>query len=144
MDKQFTIPVGSNHYCGPAALAYIMRSHPDEAARIFRRLSGKRAIRGVTNTLMLRAISALGFRAVPVTSTFYGWRGAKIAPTLRAFLDGRDQDGEYLVTITGHYIVVVIDGWRTTVFDNKFREGKSVYVCPYLRRKVRSAWRIEK
>lgn len=135
-DEQFTIPYGSNTYCGPAALAYVTRTDPDTAARHLRRVGNKRAIFGVSNTLLLKTLCALGVR-------YSSFIEGKKPPTLGRWLT-RHAEGEYIVNITGHYIVVVIDDISCLVFDNRYHLGKSVYACPYLRRKVRAAWRIER
>ena len=70
--EHYTIPFGRNEYCGPAALAYLLRTDPDTAARKLRDASGKRAICGTPRTAMLlvllseqKAVTQLN-RAFPV------------------------------------------------------------------------------
>lgn len=145
METGYTIPKGSNSYCGPAALAYITRTDPDTAAYRFRKASGKRAIRGVTNRLMLTVLADLGVRftyAVPISLSRYNPRlfNRVGTGTLKQWWLSTETEGLYLINITGHYIV--LDGWR--VFDNMHRNGISVHTCPYLRRRVKAAWRIER
>jgi hypothetical protein len=143
-DEQFTIPYGSNTYCGPAALAYVTRTTPDESARHLRRVGNKRSIRGVSNTLLLKTLTDLGVRysdAGPrVCYTSGTGRQLREKPTFKQWWLGTDKGTEYIVNITGHYIVLHND----VVFDNRFHLGKALHLCPYLRRRVRMAWRIER
>lgn len=134
MQNNFTIPRGSNSYCGPAVLAYITRTDPDTAAAHFRRWSRKKAIRGVSNELMLFVIKQLGLKPT------FALPAAMRKPTLKQWWLSTEPDGLYVINITGHFIV--LDGAR--VYDNTFREGKAFHVCPYLQRKVRAVWRIER
>lgn len=43
--ETFTISYGRNNYCGPCALAYVLKTDPDSAAALLRKASGKRSIR---------------------------------------------------------------------------------------------------
>jgi hypothetical protein len=151
IDTGYTIPYGRNSYCGPAALAYVGRSDPDTITARLRALSGKRAIKGVTNTLLLKAVLALG-----LSFKYVGYQQvlpprirtrAKDCLTLRQWiLLNCTEDGEYIVNITGHYVVIVRQTNVLTsfvMFDNRFRQGKHACFCPYLRRRVRTAWKIE-
>ncbi len=120
MKENFTIPTGSNSYCGPAALAYLTRTDPDTAAALFRFWGRKRAIKGVSNSLMLFVMKQEGLMAV------YAVPQCLRRPTLKQWWLSTEPDGLYLINITGHYIV--LDGFR--VYDNFFRGGKSIHVCP--------------
>lgn len=141
---QFTIPYGSNTYCGPAALAYVTRTHPDVAAGHLRRVGNVRAIRGVANSLLLKTMTDLGVRysdAGPrVYFTASTGRQFREKPTFKQWWLGTKKDAEYIINITGHYIILHND----VVFDNRFHLGKPLHQCPYLRRRVKMAWRIER
>lgn len=129
----YFIPFGNNRYCGPAALAYLLRTDPDAAAALLRWVSGKRAIRGMARGYMLAALREYGM--VP------SLLDVKPAITLRRWLDEVQPsvtEAEYLVIITGHYLVVHGDRW----FDNRCHYGKPHARSPYLRRRVQRAWRI--
>jgi hypothetical protein len=134
MTESFTIPYGRNHYCGPAALAYVLRSDPDEAARLLRQVSGKRSIHGVTNVNLDAALQAAQVRFVR-TATGNGRLPTRCLPTLARWYNTVPL-GEYIVCVTGHYIVV--DGER--MFDNRHHQGKPMALCPYLRRRVKMSW----
>jgi hypothetical protein len=143
--QSYTIPRGHNSYCGPSALAYLTRTDPDYAAAQFRKWSHKRSIKGVSNSLMLFTLRMLGFKPFeavprslrPIDNT--RWPSVRY-PTFKQWWLSTEEEAVYLVNITGHYIV--LDGLR--VYDNRFREGQAFHVCPYLNRRVKAAWRIEK
>jgi len=132
--ETFTIPFGRNNYCGPCALAYVLGSDPDSAAALLRKMSGKRSIRGVSNSLLIEAIWGAGVKprlAFPI--------GNVPRPQLRSWLATRENPaGLYIVNITRHYIVVN----RDQMFDNRFHLGKPLEKCPYLLRRVVNAWLV--
>lgn len=140
MKENFTIPVGSNSYCGPAAFAYLTKTDPDTAAREMRIRSGRTAIKGVPNWLILSVLAGRGIRTIPVRPwSLYQWAGHGKYPTFKQWWLATEPDGLYLINITGHYIVLD----RCRVYDNRYRTGKAFHVCPYLQRRVKAAWRIE-
>jgi hypothetical protein len=51
---------------------------------------------------------------------------------------GPKADHEYIVTVTGHYLIVHGDRY----FDNGCHLGKPVERCPYLNKTVKRAWRV--
>lgn len=132
MEDAYTIPYGRNSYCGPAALAYVLRSDPDRAAQRLREVTGKRSIKGLSNHDLLKTMHDLG---VSYSSFIEDIK----RPTLLRWID-KMPSGEYIVNITDHYIVVHDE----VVFDNRFHLGKSIHACPYLRCRVKAAWRIER
>ena len=127
----------SNHYCGPAALAALAGIHVDEAARMLREASGKRAVKGIAVRHVLRALTWQGLRA----STLHSLGGPRptLTQALRGVLKTRKPREKYLVMITGHFIA--IQGRR--LVDNKHPEGIALTACPYRRRRVKGVWRIE-
>lgn len=136
--EEYTIPFTKNRFCGPAALAYVMRSDPDTAAALLRKVSGKRAIMRLTQNFMLEAMVSLKLSVKVVMPK--GAVGTRKFPTLSQWLEDMDPDKEYIVTITGHYIVI----HRGMVFDSKFHLGKPIAKCPYLRCRVRMAWAVSR
>jgi hypothetical protein len=137
-DERFTIPYGKNTYCGPAALAYILRESPDVAAARLRDVSGRRSIRGTHRQHMLSALERANVFAVPAMPP------TRLNPRLGQYLRhlGHPHSpirGEYLIVVTGHYIVVH-DG---LYFDNRCHLGKPLDRCPYLLKRVRAAWQID-
>jgi hypothetical protein len=137
--SEYTIPYGRNHYCGPAALAYVLRSDPDHAAGLLRKVSGKRSIHGVTNVQLEAVLRLAGivFAKPAPTQGLDGATARTPLPTLARWYDAAPP-GEHIVCITGHYLV--IHGHR--MFDNRCHLGKPMALCPYLRRRVKAAWRI--
>ncbi len=143
-NPNYTIPHGRNHYCGPAALAYLLRTCPDTAAYILRDVTKRRAIHGTTSTEMIRALDRYGLKAIP-----RAWRRSDVpAPlrrnqrTLAEWLEVAKPEPhqEYLVVVTGHWIVVHGSRW----FDNRCHLGKPLALCPYLRKRVPGAYLIKK
>ena len=130
----FTIPYGRNNYCGPCALAYVLKTDSDSAAALLRKVSGKRSIRGVSNGHLTEAIWVAGVRtrlAFPIGNVPH--------PQLRRWLSTREDPAAlYIVNITHHYIVV----HGNQVFDSRFHLGKPLEKCPYLLRRVVNAWRV--
>jgi hypothetical protein len=93
---------GHNRYCGPAALSAICRIDTAKAAEVLREVTGKRAIKGVWEGQMVKALRKLGYRAlqlnVPADISLAAWlkanplreRGTKV----------------YLIAAGHHYITV--------------------------------------
>jgi hypothetical protein len=134
----YTIPYGKNTWCGPAALAYLLRTDPDAAAACIRKITGRDRVIGTPRSAMLKALEAHGC-SLAVRSAY---RRGRAAPTLRRWLElvNPQADAEYLVMITHHYIVVHGSRW----FDNHCHLGKTHDKSPHLRCRVRQAWKITK
>jgi len=68
--EEYTIPYGSkNRYCGPNALAYLMCSDPDTAARLLRKVSRKKAIMVTGYKHMHAALADTGLHYAAVMPT---------------------------------------------------------------------------
>lgn len=140
----YTIPHGKNRYCGPAALAYLLRTCPDTAAYILRDITKKRAIYGTTSVQMIAALDRYGLHAIPRARrrADVSVKDRRNQRTLAQWLElekPRPQD-EYLVVVTGHWIVIHGSRW----FDNRCHLGKPLALCPYLRKRVPGAYLIKK
>lgn len=59
--KPLNRPPGANRYCGPAAISFITGLSTDEAAQLFRRISGRHAITGTGSGEISSALRACGF-----------------------------------------------------------------------------------
>ncbi|MHB1743774.1 MAG: hypothetical protein ACYCRE_03265 [Acidobacteriaceae bacterium] len=127
-------PVRAQQLLWAIALAYVLKTGPDSAAALLRKVSGKRSIRGVSNGHLTEAICAAGVRtrlAFPIGNVPH--------PQLRRWLSIREDPAAlYIVNITHHYIVV----HGNHVFDSRFHLGKPLEKCPYLLRRVVNAWRV--
>jgi hypothetical protein len=131
----YEIPYGKNTYCGPAALAYLMRSDPDTAARLLREVSGTPAIKGIYAGWMVEALRKVGLNA---------WVWDRKESTLSEWVDRYQPkpNQEYLLSVSRskrdgqHYIVVHGDRY----FDNACLQGEPISACPYL--KLNCAWKI--
>jgi hypothetical protein len=133
MDREFTVPFGGNRYCGPFALAHILRTDTNRASAELRKVSGKRYVKGVRSKYVLEVLNAHGFALVDETPH----PSVQLQTWMRDYWS--DPDGLYPVNITGHYLIV--DGGE--YFDNACHLGKPLERCPHLRRKVKSIWSIK-
>lgn len=131
-----------NHFCGPAAISVLTGCTAECAVEWFRLRREKRAgptptgrprqIRGVYNNEMRWVLTQLGY-----TSRETGYWTRDNAPTLAAFLNGRDRQATLLVVYGRHLVVMrgnmaVDDGRRLWVSD-----------LPRRRARVSRAWVIE-
>lgn len=124
--------IGSNHFCGPGALAIITGHSTGDCARVLRQVSGKRSIMRIAVPYMLQAMDKLGIQHGPMIEPARGTALSRFMVT--------HSHGRYLVVITGHYCV--IDTTTCQVCDNH-----TIYPLPiakYSRQGhwVRKAWRI--
>lgn len=129
----YEIPFGKNNWCGPAALAYVLRTDPDTAAAEIRKAGGRTAIKATYATEISGVLTANLVPYAPITGQ------EKTLNQWLKWVDIRESD-EYLVFITGHFIVV--HGER--YFDNRCHFGNPLSFCPYLKKRVVRAWKIEK
>jgi len=124
-------------FCGPAAISAITGCLVSEAKTILREVSGRRAIRGVSNSNMRKALWRLGYRMASVEP-----RTTKDKPTLASWLEARQERGLCerlcLVNTTGHYITVQGD----RAVDNWMKLPTPVDEFNHRRARVRKAWEI--
>ena len=125
--------IGSNRFCGPAALASLLGISTDEAAQQLRGVSGKRAIYGVRERYMLLVLDQQGLaRPVPLT------RRVRVID----WIEG-ESDGDYLVVVGNHYLTVAKDVGVCVVCDNTTVYPLLIHHSRQGRRFVKQAWRIE-
>lgn len=99
-------------WCGPAALAYLCGLTYEEAERAILRArkrhgNDRKIIRGVWTS-----------NIIPTLNRFYTVQGVHVEgkPNLRKWIEwDRRPKSVYLVTVTGHYVVVSSKG----IFDNQ-------------------------
>lgn len=60
--KPVNRPTGQNRFCGPAAISIVTGMETDEAARLLRHVSGRKAIKGTSSYCMARAFLMCGVR----------------------------------------------------------------------------------
>lgn len=114
-----------NRYCGPAALSALTGLPTDTTSELLRRVTGKRAITGVGDEVMIKTLHRLGFVLTRAD------RYERSRPTLAAWLEGdrmkRPASNTYLVSAGNHWQVIQGDLYvcgqslSITTVDNKFR-----------------------
>lgn len=123
--------------CGPAAISAITGCLVSEAKTILREVSGRRAIRGVNNSNMRKALRRLGYLMVSVEP-----RTTKEKPTLAFWLEARQGRGLRerlcLINTTGHYLTVQGD----RIVDNWMKLPTPIEQFHQPRKRVRRAWKI--
>jgi hypothetical protein len=153
--ETYRIPDGQDKWCGPAALAYLLRSDPDTAANLLR-------AEGYVDEVclpewMFQALKKAGYGAEPVmpkkvpkpryTVTMRdddgramarGYRGPRF--TLARWLQYAKPkfDEEFIIGVTGHWLVI----HGGLCFDSACRDGRPLEKCPYLRHTLYDAHRI--
>jgi len=139
--------MAANGYCGPFALAYVLRVSTGDAAAILRKLTGKRAIIGVTVAQMHGALQDHCKRVLAwpqgkakwpsqlPPSYFNAHTFGAAQPTVREFWEAfGGPDRVYVLDVPGHYMV--LDGDR--LYDNN---GTALASEHYKNRcHVRIAW----
>jgi hypothetical protein len=134
-------------WCGPYALATLTRCTYTEAVDLIRTYRGER---GYTDSGRRRPVKSV---AIQELSGILGknedeflFRGSGYAyPTLTQWLHGplsqpRDVWTQYLVLVTGHFIVVAGDLWTDNWCDGAWYPLSE---CPYKRKRVRGYVRVQ-
>lgn len=116
-------------WCGPAALSAALAIRTTEARKIIRSCSMRKHLKAVTYGEMEHAVASQGIKTI---STSFP-RTATDCPTLKSWLETRDESCTYLVCITGHWIAVRGNHWVC----NMNRMGRLLENCPYMRTRVR-------
>ncbi len=130
--------IGSNSFCGPAALASAFGMETGDAARLIREISGKVKVFGVSNKYMRLAIARLTqgrYRDIHVDETK--------RPSLERFCAGLPS-GRYIVCVTGHYcaVDVSLDRSDIQVCDNHTIYPLALERYSRRRKHVKTAWSL--
>ena len=131
---------GDNTYCGPAALALITGQPVSNATSAIRFITGQSAVRGVTQRDLLRSISMFGKLPVVVPKNYVRDTNPTLAYVLRsAGLRDRRPDTVFLITLTGHFIV--LKGRK--IYDNHNPEGVFLRKYQHRRKRVKAVFQIQ-
>jgi ABC-type bacteriocin/lantibiotic exporter with double-glycine peptidase domain len=108
-----SVNIGQNKYCGPAVLSILTGKSTDECARVISSINGKYTIEGVELKHLLLAAERLGFdsEGINPAANLYGTL-VSLAP----------RDGVYIVTITGHFVVIEVKDKKIYFCDNHTKE----------------------
>lgn len=131
--------IGTNRYCGPAALAILTGLDTDACATMLRMVSGKRYIKGIAKRHMLKCLQNLNLSTTNVSIGFKPHPLQTFGLPLNKWIDTVSA-ATYLVIIANHFVVV--DAKFGMVCDN----GTVYPLCiDRYRQKgkhVKKAWRI--
>lgn len=136
-DDEYTIPFGNNNYCGPCALAYILRTDPDTAAAKLREVSGKRAIRRIHHKYMLEVLHRQDIQYLPLMPYLAKGAGRRSC-RLGTWVKDQPRDAEFLIVTSNHFVVI----HRGMVYDSFKHLGVPVERSEWARTFVRGAWWI--
>lgn len=129
-----SVAKGSNRYCGPAALSIITGMDTGRCAKFFRKISGKRAIRGLHHHHMLRGLEILGYEA----------HACAILPkqNLRKWAEENCMIFEplYLLSVGHHYALVQKNRYCCGIVKDPVPLTES----PYIRKRVNRVWIISR
>jgi hypothetical protein len=130
-----------NRYCGPCALAAISNRQTDYAAKLLRKITGKRSITGTSHWAVHRALHEMGFGVRKVT--YHQARPTKDRMSLAAWLKitPRPAGKVFLLDAGNHW--QVISGRRYVC--GRIGEIVSIRDKRVKRRaKVEAAWEVYK
>lgn len=156
----------ANRFCGPFAAGLITGRSPDDIEEVVlawrKKHAGSRrgpdlsSVSGMSNYEMERVVEAFGYRLVKETfpqrviqcgglhihTHYAGWlpMNTSVGPTLTQWMRKAERDPEslYLVTITGHFLLVR----RNLITDNILRRWDAVERHSLRRRRVRLVQRV--
>lgn len=106
--------IGFNHFCGPAVLSILTGKNTDECAAVITGITGNYKVKGVMRLDLLEAASRLGFANQPIETISNSLFGA-ISELIH-------KDGIYIVTVTGHFVVIEINDKKAYFCDNHTKE----------------------
>lgn len=130
--------IGKNRYCAPGAIAIACDVSTDVAAKAIRDVTGKRAVRRVSMSAIVRSFLRVGgptLRMIPIALAQYERR------TVEGFVAenvARGWNGMFLVEVAGH--VLITEGGD--VCDNCTVYPLAVARFKGRRKRVKTAWRI--
>jgi hypothetical protein len=149
----YCIPIGQDRWCGPAALAYLLRTDTDTAANLLQE-EGRTSVSYCTPEWMFGALATEGYEAKLVMpkrlskrKTVVTWKGDRPICGVRGALFTLAKwlqfakprpDEEFIVGVTRHWLVIHGDRY----YDNNCPEGNTLDKCPWLRRSVLDAHRV--
>lgn len=135
---------GKNSYCGPGAISALTGKTTDQVADVIKKAYNKPYVKRTTWSHLKTALQAFGYirrwpqrpEMVAVHSHAAGTQYRK--PTLNNWSKIMPQ-GEYIVNVPGHWVVIRKVGNRVTVVDNHSKipstmkgfKGKGAHVLSY-------------
>ena len=125
---------GKNRYCGPGAIAMLTGLDTDTVAREIRAYTGKPYVKSTPTSALGYVLARLcaTVERLPVTGR------PRLQDWVRTLGEGR-----YAVWVTGHYVVVEVNGWgKRRVGDNRTKLPVKMVEFHGRRVQVRGAWRV--
>lgn len=114
MTSMKAVNLGMNKYCGPAVLSILTGKSTDECANVISRITGNYKVQGVWLEDLLKAANKLGFTSEKIEPA-----NTLFATMHRLAAKG---DGMYIVTITGHFVVIEVNEGKLYFCDNHTKE----------------------
>jgi hypothetical protein len=140
---------GGTLWCGPAALATVTGLPTSKVHAALQRVTGRRVIKGVTNTALNKAANLLGYKLVKIWDVWVDDPGgfkvkrsfqptlARFSKEFRAYYQG---DVPVIVNVTGHYVTI----HKRTFIDNQVKVATPLWRAPHRRCRVKRAWQVVK
>jgi len=129
------VNIGLNKYCGPAVLSILTGKSTDECARVISLINGKYTIEGVELKHLLEAASRLGYdcESIIPASTLFG-----------SLVRLANNDGIYIVTVTGHFIAIEVNNKKIYFCDNHTKEPMPAASSARLQQQVKAVHKVIK
>jgi len=107
------VSMGFNKYCGPAVLSILTGRDTDECARVISSINGQYQVAGVQLDHLIKAANKLGFdsKLIGISGSLY-----------RTLVSIANDDGQYIVTVPSHFVVIEVNNKEIFFCDNHTKE----------------------
>jgi hypothetical protein len=129
------VTLGMNKYCGPAVLSILTGRDTDECARVISSINGQYQVAGVQLDHLIKAANKLGFdsKLIGVSGTLY-----------RTLVSIANDDGQYIVTVPNHFIVIEVNNKEIFFCDNHTKEPIRAASSARLMQACIACYKVEK
>lgn len=131
--KILPVTKGKNRYCGPAVISALTGVDTDDAARLIRHYTGKRAVKGTGTRSIKQALYACGIYALTIAD----YRTSKARPTLAGWL----KENKSLRTPGKVFLIAAGNHWQL-VSGRRYVCGLTREVVSIKHEKVRRRARV--
>lgn len=131
------VNTGMNKFCGPAVLSILTGKSTDDCAKVISSINGHYTIRGVELKDLIKAAERMGFETKPVTNVYE----TSLFRTLTSLVNN---DGLYIVMITGHFICIEVKDRHIFFCDNHTKEAIPAASSSRLSMQVLACYKVTK